>query len=59
VPSAAWVEYIPQLDAVASNRLVIEGGCAEAPDAPGLGIEWRIDEIQSRALDPRRIDARA
>jgi hypothetical protein len=44
---------------VASNRLVIEGGCAEAPAAPGLGIVWRIDEIQSRALDPRRIDARA
>jgi L-alanine-DL-glutamate epimerase-like enolase superfamily enzyme len=59
VPSAAWVEYIPQLDAGASNRLVIEGGCAEAPEAPGLGIAWRIDEIQSRALDPRRIDARA
>jgi L-alanine-DL-glutamate epimerase-like enolase superfamily enzyme len=49
VPSAAWVEYIPQLDAVVSSRLVIEGGCAVAPEAAGLGIEWRWDEIERRA----------
>jgi L-alanine-DL-glutamate epimerase-like enolase superfamily enzyme len=46
-PAAKWVEYIPQLDAVASSRLAIEGGCAVAPDAPGLGIEWRWEEIQT------------
>jgi L-alanine-DL-glutamate epimerase-like enolase superfamily enzyme len=53
VPSAAWVEYIPQLDSVASSRLAIEDGCAVAPDAPGLGIDWRDDAIEERAIDRR------
>ena len=48
-PSAAWVEYIPQLDAVATSRMAIEAGHAVAPDAPGLGIAWRWDELQRRA----------
>jgi L-alanine-DL-glutamate epimerase-like enolase superfamily enzyme len=50
VPSAAWVEYIPQLDAVASSRLAIEDGFAVAPDLPGLGIAWRWDEIERRRI---------
>ncbi len=49
VPSAAWVEYIPQLDAIADSRLVIEDGHALAPDTPGLGIAWRWDQIEQRA----------
>jgi L-alanine-DL-glutamate epimerase-like enolase superfamily enzyme len=48
-PSAAWVEYIPQLDSVADNRMAIADGHAVAPDSPGLGIEWRWGEIQRRA----------
>jgi len=48
-PSAAWVEYIPQLDAVASSRMAIEDGMAVAPDVPGLGIAWRYDELERRA----------
>ncbi|MFM2066790.1 MAG: hypothetical protein RLZZ584_1699 [Pseudomonadota bacterium] len=48
-PAAAWVEYIPQLDAIASSRLAIEHGQAVAPDTPGLGIAWRWDEITRRA----------
>jgi L-alanine-DL-glutamate epimerase-like enolase superfamily enzyme len=48
-PSATWVEYIPQLDAVADSRLAIVDGHAVAPDTPGLGIAWRWDEIQRRA----------
>ncbi|MBK6853344.1 MAG: mandelate racemase/muconate lactonizing enzyme family protein [Burkholderiales bacterium] len=48
-PAAAWVEYIPQLDAIADSRLAIEGGFAVAPDTPGLGITWRWDEIARRA----------
>lgn len=55
VPAAQWVEYIPQLDAVATSRLAIEDGHAVAPDAPGLGIAWRMDEIERRAVDRRRI----
>jgi L-alanine-DL-glutamate epimerase-like enolase superfamily enzyme len=49
VPSAAWVEYIPQLDAVASSRMLIEDGHACAPTTPGLGITWLWDEIERRA----------
>lgn len=49
VPSAAWVEYIPQLDAVAHSRMAIEDGHAVAPDTPGLGIQWRWDEVRRRA----------
>jgi len=48
-PAAAWVEYIPQLDAVADSRMSIEDGYAVAPDTPGLGITWRWSEIQRRA----------
>jgi len=47
--SAAWLEYIPQLDAVASSRLAIDGGLAAAPETPGLGIAWRHDELDRRA----------
>jgi L-alanine-DL-glutamate epimerase-like enolase superfamily enzyme len=49
VPSATWVEYIPQLDAVADSRMAIEDGHAVAPDTPGLGIQWRWEEIRRRA----------
>ena len=45
-PAARWVEYIPQLDAVATSRLVIEDGHALAPQSAGLGIAWRWDEIE-------------
>ena len=49
VPSAAWVEYIPQLDAVADSGMAIDDGHAVAPDTPGLGIQWRWEEIRRRA----------
>jgi L-alanine-DL-glutamate epimerase-like enolase superfamily enzyme len=49
-PAARWVEYIPQLDAVATSRLVIEDGHAVVPETPGLGIAWRWDEIERRAV---------
>jgi L-alanine-DL-glutamate epimerase-like enolase superfamily enzyme len=48
-PSASWVEYIPQLDAVASSRLRIEEGYACVPTSPGLGIDWKWDDILQRA----------
>ncbi len=54
-PAARWVEYIPQLDAVATSRLAIEDGHAVAPDVPGLGIAWRWDEIERLTIDRRRI----
>jgi L-alanine-DL-glutamate epimerase-like enolase superfamily enzyme len=49
VPAAAWVEYIPQLDAVVTSRLAIDDGHARVPDTPGLGIAWRWDELRARA----------
>ena len=49
-PAAKWVEYIPQLDAVADSRLRIEHGHAVPPETPGLGIAWRWDEIEKRSL---------
>ncbi len=55
-PAAAWVEYIPQLDAIATSRLAIEDGHALAPDDPGLGIAWRWDEIERRARAAHRIE---
>ena len=36
-------------DAVAASRLTIEDGMAIAPDTPGLGIQWRHDELDRRA----------
>ena len=55
VPSATWVEYIPQLDAIAASGVVIEDGHAVAPDAPGLGIDWLWDEIELRGGEKKRI----
>jgi L-alanine-DL-glutamate epimerase-like enolase superfamily enzyme len=52
--AAKWVEYIPQLDAVTQSRVLIAAGEAVAPDAPGLGIDWRWDEIDHRATDQHR-----
>ena len=49
VPAAQWVEYIPQLDTIASSRLTIEDGYAVVPRSPGLGIAWRWDEVRRRA----------
>jgi L-alanine-DL-glutamate epimerase-like enolase superfamily enzyme len=49
VPSAAWVEYIPQLDAVVGERLAIEDGHAVAPESPGLGIDWNAEALDARA----------
>ncbi len=56
VPSAAWVEYIPQLDAIAHSRLVIDDGHALAPDSPGLGIDWRWNEIERLSRATYRVD---
>jgi L-alanine-DL-glutamate epimerase-like enolase superfamily enzyme len=47
VPNALWVEYIPQLDSIASNRLVIEHGRALPPGQSGLGIEWDWGRIRA------------
>lgn len=50
VPNGAWLEYIPQLDAVASSRVQITDGRATPPESPGLGIAWDWTELDRRAL---------
>lgn len=58
VPNGAWVEYIPQLDAVASSRLAIEDGCAVPPEAPGLGIAWDEEALARACVARAVLDAR-
>mgnify|MGYP000302157351 CR=1 FL=1 len=50
-PSAAWVEYIPQLDAVASSRMLIADGQAVVPETPGLGIAWDWAALRARQVE--------
>jgi L-alanine-DL-glutamate epimerase-like enolase superfamily enzyme len=45
VPNGAWVEYIPQLDPIATSRLAMADGYASPPDVPGLGIAWDFAAI--------------
>ncbi len=50
VPNGAWVEHIPQLDAITTSRLAMADGFAIAPDAPGLGIDWDFAAIERLAV---------
>ena len=50
VRNGAWVEHIPQLDAVTRSGLRIEDGRALAPEAPGIGIDWDEEAIAARAV---------
>jgi L-alanine-DL-glutamate epimerase-like enolase superfamily enzyme len=51
VPNARWVEYIPQLDSLATSRMRIENGRALPSSAPGLGIDWDAAAIRRMAVD--------
>jgi len=48
VPNAWMLEYIPQLDDIATSRVEIAGGRAKAPMAPGIGIDWDWEAIAAR-----------
>jgi L-alanine-DL-glutamate epimerase-like enolase superfamily enzyme len=48
VPNAAWVEWIPQLDDITTDRLSVAAGKVAAPSAPGLGIAWDWERIAQR-----------
>ena len=50
VPNGAWVEYIPQLDAITTSRMTIDGGYAIPPQSPGLGIEWDMAAVERTAV---------
>ena len=56
VPNGAWVEYIPQLDAITASRLAIEDGYAVPPQSPGLGIDWDFAVIERAAVARAVID---
>jgi L-alanine-DL-glutamate epimerase-like enolase superfamily enzyme len=50
VPNGKYVEYIPQLDELTSNRMVIEEGHALAPSEPGIGIDWDWDAVRAKSI---------
>jgi L-alanine-DL-glutamate epimerase-like enolase superfamily enzyme len=54
-PAATWVEYIPQLDPVATSRMAIVDGYAVVPDTPGLGIEWDWAALRERQAEQYEI----
>lgn len=54
VPNARWVEYIPQLDELTTERMIIDKGRARPSDAPGLGIAWDFAAIDRMAVEGSR-----
>lgn len=50
VPNARWVEYIPQLDGLTTERMRIEAGKAIPSGQPGLGIAWDFSAIDRLAV---------
>lgn len=54
VPNSIWLEYIPQLDAIAAARVKIAAGIATPASAPGLGIEWDWSAIEARCVEGSR-----
>jgi L-alanine-DL-glutamate epimerase-like enolase superfamily enzyme len=48
IPNGLYVEHIPQLGPLLRTRLEIQDGNAIAPVAPGIGIDWNLDEITRR-----------
>jgi L-alanine-DL-glutamate epimerase-like enolase superfamily enzyme len=50
VPNGAWVEYIPQLDAITTSRMAMKDGYALPPAIPGLGIDWDMAAIERSAV---------
>jgi L-alanine-DL-glutamate epimerase-like enolase superfamily enzyme len=54
VPNARWVEYIPQLDDLTTERMTIRDGRAVPSDAPGLGIAWDFDAIAAQTVEGSR-----
>jgi L-alanine-DL-glutamate epimerase-like enolase superfamily enzyme len=58
VPNGAWVEYIPQLDAITTSRLAMDDGYALPPSTPGLGIEWDHAAIDRAAISRATVSKR-
>jgi L-alanine-DL-glutamate epimerase-like enolase superfamily enzyme len=54
VPNARWVEYIPQLDSLTSERMTIRDGYAVPSQASGLGIEWDWKQVERQTVHGSR-----
>ncbi len=54
VPTARWVEYIPQLDSLTTAGMHIENGHAIPSAEPGLGIAWDFAAIDRMTVDGSR-----
>jgi len=54
VPNARWVEYIPQLDEITTERMTISGGKAIPSDSPGLGLAWDFAAIEAQTVEGSR-----
>jgi len=50
-PTAHYLEYVDWADAILEEPLVIENGHAIVPDRPGIGLKWRMDAVETLALD--------
>ncbi len=50
VPNGRWVEYIPQLDSLTTERMRIDDGRAVPSDQPGLGIAWDWEAIDRQRV---------
>jgi L-alanine-DL-glutamate epimerase-like enolase superfamily enzyme len=51
VPNARWVEYIPQLDDITTERMTIRDGKAIPSAKSGLGIAWDFEAIEAQAVE--------
>ena len=50
MPNGAWVEYIPQLDAITTSRMAMRDGLRARAVDPGLGIDWDFAAIDRLAV---------
>lgn len=51
IPNGRWVEYIPQLDELTTERMTIRNGRAIPSSKPGLGIAWDFDAIERMTVE--------
>ena len=50
-PTCHYLEYVDWADAILDEPLEIQGGCAQVPDRPGLGLAWKSEAVKALALD--------
>ncbi|WP_226781454.1 mandelate racemase/muconate lactonizing enzyme family protein [Oceaniglobus trochenteri] len=58
VQNGRYVEYIPQLNEITNSGVTIKDGMAQAPETPGIGIDWDHDALKARAVEEFNRDIR-